>query len=72
MIRTDVARTDYEQSPNGLADQIQQRLYAPLWDLDDDTWLEVVDPLIRRVRAMPEPDRPRHRIGRHPVLVFEP
>jgi ubiquinone/menaquinone biosynthesis C-methylase UbiE len=66
----DVAAYPLESSPNELADAIEQRLFAYLWDLDDATWAAVVQPQVDALRALPGPDRPRRRESRHPVRVL--
>ena len=58
-------------SPNGLAGAIADRLFSHLWDLPDERWRTVVEPAIARLRALPEPDRPRRRPYRHPLVVLE-
>jgi SAM-dependent methyltransferase len=58
-------------TPNGLADAIEQRLFSHLWDLSDERWRELVEPAVARLRALPEPDRPRRRPYRHPLVVLE-
>jgi SAM-dependent methyltransferase len=57
-------------TPNQLADGVEERLYAPLWELDDERWEAVVVPVIRGLRALPEPDRPRQRGAHHPMWVW--
>lgn len=58
-------------SPAGLADLIERRSWSSLWDLDDATWQERVVPVIERLRAMPDPDRPRPQEARATVSVLE-
>ena len=60
----------YEQSPNEMAQRFEDRVFASLWDLDDERWDAVVVPVIRDLRAMPDPDRPRTRRARYPVAVL--
>jgi ubiquinone/menaquinone biosynthesis C-methylase UbiE len=66
----DVAAYPLDSSPNGLADAIEERLFAYLWDLDDATWATVVQPQVDALRGLPEPDRPRRRESQHPVRVL--
>ena len=61
---------DYETTPSVEADAVEQRIYSSLFDVDDETWQRVVVPVIERLRALPEPDRPRRRRNRHPLLVW--
>ncbi len=51
-------------------DHIENRIYSSLFDVDDATWSTVVEPVLARLRAIPEPDRPRVRRSRHPLLVW--
>jgi SAM-dependent methyltransferase len=51
-------------------DHIENRIYSSLFDVDDATWSTVVDPVLADLRAIPEPDRPRERRNRHPLLVW--
>jgi SAM-dependent methyltransferase len=49
---------------------IDKRIYSSLFDVDDETWGAVVEPVLARLRSLPEPDRPRERRNRHPLLVW--
>lgn len=71
VVHEGIAPTTTSTSPNGLASQIEQRLYAPLWELDEATWARVVDPAISALRALPRPDAARQRVIRHPLVVLE-
>lgn len=62
----------WRTSPNEQADQIEARSWSMLWDVTDDVWREVVAPAVAALRALPEPDRPRDRMGRFDIVVFEP
>ena len=61
---------EFEMSPNEQAQLIEDRQYAPLWDLDDGRWRTVVQPVIDDLRAIPEPELPRARVLRQPYRVF--
>lgn len=54
-----------------VADAIEQRLFAYLWDLDEASWAEVVRPKVDALRRLPDPDRTRRREARHPVRVLQ-
>ena len=54
-----VGRTDRADTPNGVADSIERRLWSYLWHVDEPTWQAVVAPVVAALRALPEPDRPR-------------
>ena len=41
-----------------------------MFDLDDTTWTAVVEPVLQQLRALPDPDRPRVRRNRHPLLTW--
>jgi SAM-dependent methyltransferase len=66
----DVATYPLDSSPNELADAIEQRLFAYLWDLDDATWATVVVAQVDALRRLPRPDQPRRRASRHPVRIL--
>jgi SAM-dependent methyltransferase len=57
-------------TPNAMADGVERRLWSYLWDVDDATWAREVVPVIRALRALPEPERPRHPAMRHRLSVF--
>jgi SAM-dependent methyltransferase len=59
------------ESPNEAADRIEQRTWSFLWDVDDTTWESVVAPTVARLRALPDPDRPRPETGRMRLAIFE-
>lgn len=62
---------EFEQSPNGRADHIARRGSSILFDVDNTTWNDVVEPAIAAMRALPEPDRPRKATVSPLILVFE-
>ena len=61
---------EFEMSPDEQVQLIEDRQYAPLWDLDDARWRTVVQPVIDRLRALPEPESRRARVLRQPYRVF--
>ena len=69
---TDLTTGSFAQSPEHLAGQIGRRLFAPLWELDDQRFAELAQPVIDGLLALPEPDRPRPRPSRHPVVILRP
>jgi SAM-dependent methyltransferase len=69
--RTSTERFEIPETPEAVAAQLERRDMSSLWDLDDATWARVVQPVIDRLRALPEPTRPRLTAATHPVLVFE-
>ena len=61
---------EFETAPANEADAIEQRVYSSLFDVDDETWERVVVPVIESLRALPDPDRPRRRRNRHPLVAW--
>jgi ubiquinone/menaquinone biosynthesis C-methylase UbiE len=68
---TAVATTVDETSPDEAAAAFEDRQYAPLWDVDEQTWEATVVPRIRAMRALPDPSRPRRRAVGHTLWVWE-
>jgi hypothetical protein len=70
-----VARRELVEShpscPVEYADVLEQRTFSFIWDLDDRTWNDVVQPVIDGLRALPEPTRRRQVTFRRDLLVFE-
>ena len=62
----------YEESPETLARAIEERAFAYLWDVDEETWRREVEPAIAAIRALPDPDRPvTRRVRPFPMVVLE-
>jgi ubiquinone/menaquinone biosynthesis C-methylase UbiE len=72
VVEEDHVALTFESSPNDVADAIEQRLFAHLWDLDDATWQRVVQPEVDCLRRLPDPDRKRQRHALHPLVVLQP
>ena len=64
------ATTTKSVSPGELVTELEQRLFANLWDVPDDVWGRVVQPAIDELLALPNPDQRRHRVFDHPPIVF--
>lgn len=62
---------DFPSTVTDEIDHIERRIYSSLFDVDDATWAAVVEPVLEQLRALPDPDRPRDRRNRHPLLVWE-
>jgi len=65
--------TPWDEFPGAPADEIaniEGRIYSSLFDVDDTTWTAVVEPVLADLRALRDPDRPRLRRNRHPLLVW--
>jgi len=60
----------FDASPAEAAKPIEQRAFSFLWEIDDGTWARVVEPVLQRVRALPDQDRKREVIRHQPLLVF--
>jgi ubiquinone/menaquinone biosynthesis C-methylase UbiE len=67
---TDHIHMDVTRSPLELVQQIEERLYAPLWDLGHREWNRVVVPIMEQLRSLEEPQRQRKSTLRSPVYVF--
>lgn len=61
--------TPWEEFLGTPAGQIEGRICSTLFDVDEQTWAAVVEPVLARLRALPDPDRPRTRRNRHPLVV---
>jgi SAM-dependent methyltransferase len=61
---------EHETAPSVEADAIERRVYSSLFDVDDESWQGIVVPVIDALRALPDPDRPRIRRNRHPLVVW--
>jgi SAM-dependent methyltransferase len=62
---------DYLESPAQAVAKIESRSYSVLWDLPDDRWRRLVDPIVEELRALPDPTAPLPRRSTDRVLVFE-
>lgn len=60
-----------EISPIDAADQIERRVFSALWDVDEATWHTEVEPVIDKIRELPEPARTRKIQNTYPLLVFK-
>lgn len=49
---------EFEETPAGLADRIENRTYSVVWDLPEEKWERHVRPAIDALRAIPDPDVP--------------
>jgi SAM-dependent methyltransferase len=62
----------WNEAPLDLVERLERRQWGVLIDLDDARFVAHVQPVIDRLRALPDPTRPRTRIGRHRIFVFRP
>jgi SAM-dependent methyltransferase len=68
--RTISYRVREDETPNGEADSIEGRLWSALWDVDETTWRDVVMPVVARLRALPDPDRPRAEVSHCQLSIY--
>jgi SAM-dependent methyltransferase len=62
----------WQESPEDLVQRMERRQWGVLIDLDETQYVRHVQPVVDRLRALPEPARPRTRVGRHRLFVFSP
>jgi ubiquinone/menaquinone biosynthesis C-methylase UbiE len=62
---------DYLESPAQAIAKIESRSYSILWDLPDDRWRELVDPILEELRALPAPGQAIRRASTDRVVVLE-
>ncbi len=60
----------FDTSPAEAATPIEQRVFSFLWEIDDETWTNIVEPALERVRALPDQERKRFVVRHQPLLVF--
>jgi SAM-dependent methyltransferase len=68
--RFEVRRTGYQTTPREVADRVVERSWSWMWDIPPDVWRPVADPIVARLRALPDQDRPRVSGEIDPVLTF--
>jgi hypothetical protein len=61
---------DYVETPREHAEKIRARTWSGSWDTDEETWARTVAPVIERLLALPDPDRPRRRRRAQRLYVF--
>jgi SAM-dependent methyltransferase len=63
----------WDEFPSSVTEQIEgieNRIYSSMFDVDDATWASIVEPVLTKLRSLPDPDRPRLRRNRHPLVVW--
>jgi SAM-dependent methyltransferase len=60
----------WKESPADLIERMEKRQWGALIELDDARFATHVQPVINRLRTLPDLDRPRSRTGRSPLFVF--
>jgi SAM-dependent methyltransferase len=68
---THTTEQEWDQTPVEAAERLERRTFASLLQLDEARFEEVVMPIARAMRELPEPERPRRRGGYHDFLVCE-
>lgn len=53
-----------DATPAQLIESIATKLPPYLWHASDETWRDVVEPVLADLRSLPEPDRPRPQVWR--------
>jgi SAM-dependent methyltransferase len=61
----------YEESPDQVADWLEERVWSFLWPVDDATWAQQVVPAIDLLRDLPRASSPRRRAARFALSVYE-
>jgi SAM-dependent methyltransferase len=75
LLTIDVVQTErapYSRTPRESADAIESRTWSGLFLVPDDVWATRVVPIIDRVRALPDQDRPRTLVGYQEAVVLAP
>jgi SAM-dependent methyltransferase len=60
----------YAESPDEVADRIEERVWSYLWRVDEATWRQQVVPAIDLLRDLPRPSSPRRRSARFALSVY--
>lgn len=71
LVGRDVAAGRFEASPASAAQELIDRQFSYLWNLDDTAFAAEVTPVVEQLRALPEPDRIRARYSEHRVVIFD-
>jgi len=61
---------DYDETPREHAEKIRARTWSGSWDTDEETWARDIAPVVDRLLALPDPDRPRRRRRAQQLFVF--
>jgi SAM-dependent methyltransferase len=61
---------EFDETPRDHAEKIRARTWSGSWDIDDETWARTAEPVIERLLALPDPDRPRRRRRAQRLVVF--
>jgi len=61
---------EFDETPREHAEKIRARTWSGSWAIDADTWARTTAPVIERLLALPDPDRPRRRRRAQRLAVF--
>jgi SAM-dependent methyltransferase len=67
---TMTGRVPYSESPDEVADRIEERVFSYLWQVDDETWRDQVVPAIDLLHDLPRPGSARSRTARFALTVY--
>jgi hypothetical protein len=67
---TMTGRVLYQESPDQVADRLEERVWSFLWRVDDETWAKQVVPAIDLLRDLPRASSPRRRGARFALSVY--
>jgi SAM-dependent methyltransferase len=59
------------ESPATLIENIEERVFSILWDVDDERWRRHVEPVLQELRQLPDPEVPIDRPLPFDVVVLE-
>ena len=65
------ARLAFDRTPKQAARLLADRTWSWCWNLTDEVWANDVQPVIERLLALPEPDRPRPHWLERRFLILE-
>lgn len=69
--RRTITRPGVQATPREVADGVRARSWSWMWAIPaDDAWHRIADPVVERLRALPDQDRPRGGAATSPVLAF--
>ncbi|GAA5196676.1 class I SAM-dependent methyltransferase [Rugosimonospora acidiphila] len=67
---TMTGKVPFTESPDDVADRLEERVYSYLWDVDDETWQRQVVPAVDLLRDLPRPTTDRYRAARFALSVY--
>jgi ubiquinone/menaquinone biosynthesis C-methylase UbiE len=67
---TMTGKVPFEESPDDVADRLEERVFSYLWTVDDETWQRQVVPAIDLLRDLPRAGSKRFRAARFALSVY--